>query len=133
MLQLNASSVQVGYLFENPRHEDNDASEAIVTEQQLGSVLTLLCLVTPPLPAGYDYLDHRNNIVKWHKVSPVPGEVDSVRYWADDRAKTAISFPKITFDRLGRYSCSYGGLSRTIDVLGKLQLIHFYYNINRAL
>lgn len=126
MLELNATSVQVGYLFENPRLEDNHASEAVVTKQQLGSVLRLLCFVTPPLPAGDEYWDNRNTIVQWHKVSPVAGDVDSIRYWADDRAKTAISFSQITFDTLGTYSCTYGGLSRTIDVVGKLQLIHFY-------
>ena len=127
---VNASLVEVGYLFKTPRLEDNHASEIIITKERLGSVLALLCLIDPPLPNDNDYWDNKNDIVKWSKLAPIPGDVDSVRYWSDDRSKTAVSFSNITLDTLGTYSCSYAGLSQTIDVLGKeecLELIYYMF------
>ncbi|CAH3141014.1 unnamed protein product [Porites lobata] len=116
-LAINASSVEVGYLWENPRLENVHTSEVVMDKEHSGSILRLICDITPPLPQGGEHWDKRDGIVKWYKTAPKAEPVKSVRYWSNDMSKTAISFSNITLDTLGTYSCIYGDVSASIDLL----------------
>ena len=118
-LVINASSVEVGYLWENPRLENVHTSEVVMDKEHSGSILRLICDITPPLAQDGDHWDKRDEIVKWYKTAPKAEPVKSVRYWSNDMSKTAISFSNITLDTLGTYSCIYGDVSASIDVLGE--------------
>ena len=117
-LVVNASSVKVGYLWEHPRLENVHSSEVVMNKEHSGSILRLICDITPPLPKDGEHWDKRDEIVKWYKTAPKAEPVKSVHYWSDDMSKTAISFSNITLDTLGTYSCIYGDISASIDVLG---------------
>ncbi|CAH3147937.1 unnamed protein product [Porites evermanni] len=116
-LVINSSSVKVGYLWENPRLENVHTSEVVMDKEHSGSILRLICDITPPLPQDGDHRDKRDEIVKWYKTAPKAEPVKSLRYWSNDMSKTAISFSNITLDTLGTYSCIYGDVSASIDVL----------------
>ncbi|XP_073247884.1 phospholipase B1, membrane-associated-like isoform X3 [Porites lutea] len=116
-LVINASSVEVGYLWENPRLENVHTSEVVMDKEHSGSILRLICDITPPLLQDGEHWDKRDEIVKWYKTAPKAEPVKSVRYWSNDMSKTAISFSNITLDTLGTYSCIYGDVSASIDVL----------------
>ena len=118
-LAINASSVEVGYLWENPRLENVHTSEVVMDKERSGSILRLICDITPPLPQGGEHWDKRDEIVKWYKTAPKAEPVKSVRYWSNDMSKTAISFSNVTLDTLGTYSCIYGDVSASIDLLGE--------------
>ena len=118
-LAINASSVEVGYLWEYPRLENVDTSEVVMDKEHSRSILRLICDITPPLPQDGEHWDRRDEIVKWYKTAPKTEPVKSVRYWSNDMSKTAISFSNITLDTLGTYSCIYGDVSVSIDVLGE--------------
>ena len=83
------------------------------------SILRLICGISPPLPSDEDHWDRRDELVQWFKVALKPETVKSIRYWSSDMSKTAISFSNVTLDILGTYTCSYGDVSASIDVLGK--------------
>ncbi|KAM7443748.1 hypothetical protein ABFA07_007625 [Porites harrisoni] len=116
-LVINASSVEVGYLWENPRLENVHTSEVVMDKEHSGSILRLICDITPPLPQDGEHWDKRDEIVKWYKTAPKAEPVKSIRYWSNDMSKTAISFSNITLDTLGTYSCIYGDVSASIDLL----------------
>ena len=88
-------------------------------KEQGGSILRLICDIAPPLPQDGEHWDKRDEIVRWYKTAPKAEPVKSVRYWSNDMSKTAISFSNVTLDTLGTYSCIYGDISASIDVLGE--------------
>jgi len=116
-LIINATSVEVGYLWDKPRLENVHSSEVVMDKQHISSTLRLICGISPPLPTDEDHWDRKNELVKWYKVGPKGETVNRMRYWSSDMTKTAISFPNVTLDVLGTYSCIYGDLSASIDVL----------------
>lgn len=118
-LIINATSVKVGYLWDNPRHENVDTSEVVMDSKHSSSILRLICDILPPLPNDEEHWEKKNELVKWYKTGPKTEEVKRMRYWSSEMTKTAISFSNVTLDTLGTYSCSYGDISATIDVLGK--------------
>ena len=118
-LIINATSVEVGYLWDNPRLENVHTSEVVMETEHTTSTLRLICGISPPLPTDEDHWDKKNDLVKWYKVGPKAETVNNMRYWSNDMTKTAISFSNVTLDVLGSYSCIYGDVSATIDVLGK--------------
>ena len=118
-LIINATSVEVGYLWDKPRLENVHTSEVVMDKQHISSTLRLICGISPPLPTDEDHWDRKNELVKWYKVGPKGETVNRMRYWSSDMTKTAISFPNVTLDVLGTYSCIYGDLSASIDVSGK--------------
>lgn len=118
-LTVNATSVKVGYLWDVPRHENDDTSEVVMGKEHWTSILRLMCEISPPLPTDGEHWDKRNELVMWKKMAPKREEVKRMRYWSSDMTKTAISFSNVTLDVLGTYSCIYGDLSATIDVLGE--------------
>ena len=119
---VNASSVKVGYIWEHPRFESHDALEAIMTERD--KILRLVCVISPPLPQTNEYIEHRNELVKWRKVAPVEHKPSSLQYWSVSNSRTALSFPNITLDVLGTYRCSYGGITKKIDVVGESKMLY---------
>lgn len=118
-LIINGTSVKVGYLWDNPRHENVDTSEVVMDSKYSSSILRLICDILPPLPNDEEHWEKKNELVKWYKTGPKTEEVKRMRYWSSEMTKTAISFSNVTLDTLGTYSCSYGDISATIDVLGK--------------
>ena len=118
-LIINVTSVEVGYLWDDPRQENVHTSEVVMEKEHSRSTLRLICGISPPLPTDEDRWDKKNELVKWYKVGPKAETVKKMRYWSSDMTKTAISFSNVTLDVLGSYSCIYGGVSATIDVLGK--------------
>ena len=87
------------------------------------SILRLICEINPPLPNEGKHWDMKDELVKWQKTGPKVEEVKSVRYWSDDMTKTAISFSNVTLDILGSYSCIYGDVLATINVLGEINVL----------
>lgn len=118
-LFMNATSVKVGYLWDTPRDENPHTSEVVMEKEHGGSILRLICSISPPLPTDERHWDLRNELVQWYKNGPKTETLENTRYWSNDMTKTAISFAKVTLDVLGSYSCIYGGLSSSIDILGK--------------
>jgi len=118
-LIINATSVKVGYLWDNPRLENPDTSEVVMDKKHSSSILRLICEILPPLPSDEEHWEKRDELVKLYKVGTKTEEVNRMRYWSSDMTKTAISFSNVTLDTLGTYSCSYGNSSATIDVLGE--------------
>ena len=118
-LIINATSLKVGYLWDNPRKENILTTEVVMDKEHISSTLRLICEVSPALPTDEDHWDNRNEIVKWRKVGPKAESVNSIHYWSSDMTKTAISFSNVTLDILGSYSCTYGDLSSVIDILGE--------------
>ena len=118
-LIINATSVKVGYLWDNPRQENVDTSEVVMDSKHSSSILRLICDILPPLQNDGEHWEKKDELVKWYKTGPKTEEVKKLRYWSSDMTKTAISFSNVTLDTLGTYSCSYGDISATIDVLGK--------------
>ena len=116
---INATSVQVGYLWDNPRLENVHTSEVVMDKEHSGSILRLICGITPPLPSDGEHWENKNELVKWYKVGPKAEKVKNMRYWSNDMSNTAISFSNVTLDILGTYSCIYGDVSASIDVLGE--------------
>ncbi|XP_068728494.1 phospholipase B1, membrane-associated-like [Montipora capricornis] len=117
LLFMNATSVEVGYLWESPRLQNLDTADVVVDKEHLGSTLRLICSISPPLSADEDHWDLKDELVNWYKTGPKTETVKKPRYWSNNMKKTAISFFKVTLDVLGSYSCSYGGLTSSIDVL----------------
>lgn len=113
----NSTSVKVGYLWEDPKQENVHTSEVVMDKKHTRSILRLICEIYPGLPSEGKYWDMKDELVRWQKTGPKVEDVKSVRYWSDDMTKTAISFSNITLDILGSYSCIYGDVSATIDVL----------------
>ncbi|KAK3714404.1 hypothetical protein QZH41_020656, partial [Actinostola sp. cb2023] len=112
---IDATSVEVGFLWEHPRQENHHSAEVVINTQHLKSVLRLICFISPPLPDKYE--DQKNAIVRWDKVTTRRAKpVDGIRFWADDRATMAISLDNVTYDIIGTYTCSYGQLSKSISV-----------------
>ena len=118
-LIINVTSVEVGYLWDDPRQENVHTSEVVMAKEHSRSTLRLICGISPSLPTDEDHWDKKNELVEWYKVGPKAETVKNMRYWSSDMTKTAISFSNVTLDVLGSYSCIYGGVSATIDVLGK--------------
>ena len=118
-LFVNATSVKVGYLWDTPRDENLHTSEVVMEKEHGGSLLRLVCSISPPLPTDEYHWELRNELVQWYKNGPKAETIENPRYWSNDMTRTAISFMKVTLDVLGTYSCSYGGLTSSIDVLGK--------------
>lgn len=116
-LFVNATSVKVGYLWDTPRDENLHTSEVVMEKEHGGSLLRLVCSISPPLPTDEHHWELRNELVQWYKNGPKAETIENPRYWSDDMTRTAISFVKVTLDVLGTYSCSYGGLTSSIDVL----------------
>ena len=116
---IKATSVEVGFKWEQPWQENHHSTEAIVNTQHLKSVLRLICFISPPLPAKYE--EQRNKIVRWEKMTIGQSkEVGGIRYWNDELSTVAISLDNITYDAIGSYTCSYGQLSKAISVNGML-------------
>ena len=115
--QVNASSVKLGFIWEHPRYENHDAHEAVMTTKD--KTLRLVCVISPPLPQTNVYMDHRDELVMWKKVTPVARKPHSLQFWSASNSRTALSFPNITLDVLGTYSCSYGKITKSIDILGE--------------
>ncbi|KAK3742226.1 hypothetical protein QZH41_008994, partial [Actinostola sp. cb2023] len=112
---IDATSVEVGFLWEHPRQENHHSAEVVINTQHLKSALRLICFISPPLPDKYE--DQKNAIVRWDKVTTRRAKpVDGIRFWADDRATMAISLDNVTYDIIGTYTCSYGQLSKSISV-----------------
>ena len=126
-LFMNATSVKVGYLWDTPRDENLHTSEVVMEKEHGGSVLRLICSISPPLPTDEHHWELRNELVQWYKNGPKGETFENPRYWSDDMTRTAISFVKVTLDVLGTYSCSYGGLTSSIDVLGKNLYVRILY------
>lgn len=114
---VNASSVKLGYIWEHPRYENHNAKEAVMTDKD--KILRLVCVIFPPLPRTDEYINHRDELVTWRKVSPVDRKPNSLQYWSVSHSRTALSFTNVTLDTLGTYSCSYGRISKYINVVGK--------------
>lgn len=87
------------------------------------SILRLICDILPPLPNDEEVWEKRDALVKWYKVGSNTEEVKGMRYWSSDLTKTAISFSNVTLDTLGTYSCNYGDISATIDILGEKSIL----------
>ncbi|KAK2567691.1 Phospholipase B1 [Acropora cervicornis] len=104
---MNATSVKVGYLWDTPRDENLHTSEVVMEKEHGGSVLRLICSISPPLPTDEHHWELRNELVQWYKNGPKGETFENPRYWSDDMTRTAISFVKVTLDVLGTYSCSY--------------------------
>lgn len=115
--------MKVGYLWDNPRQENVDTSEVVMDSKHSSSILRLICDVLPPLPNDGELWEKKDELVKWYKVGPKTEEVKRMRYWSSDMTKTAISFSDVTLAILGTYSCSYGDISATIDVLGEKSIL----------
>ena len=125
-LIINATSVKVGYLWDNPRQENVDTSEVIMDSKHSSSILRLICDISPPLPNDEEHWEKRDALVNWYKVGPKTEEVKGIRYWSSDLTKTAISFSNVTLDTLGIYSCNYGDISATIGVLGEKSIFDYW-------
>ncbi|XP_032232892.2 phospholipase B1, membrane-associated [Nematostella vectensis] len=115
VLPVNATSVKVGFILEDPKVENHDASEVVLDGSHINSNLHLLCFIEPRLPQGTDYEIHKNDLVKWEKITYTHQAADSIRYWSNDRTKTAISY-NTSFHMIGTYGCYYGTLNKTINV-----------------
>ncbi|XP_031564873.1 phospholipase B1, membrane-associated-like [Actinia tenebrosa] len=114
---INATSVDVGFLWEHPRQENHHSTRVIIADNHLKSVLSLICFISPPLPHTPEYEDKKNELVRWEKITTRGAEaVNNVRYWASDRTTVAIKYDNITSDVIGSYTCSYGQLSKLINV-----------------
>ena len=116
--------MKVGYLWDDPKLENVHTSEVVMDMKHTRSILRLICEINPPLPNEGKHWDMKDELVKWQKTGPKVEEVKSVRYWSDDMTKTAISFSNVTLGILGSYSCIYGDVLATINVLGEINVLY---------
>ena len=116
--------MKVGYLWDDPKLENVHTSEVVMDMKHTRSILRLICEINPPLPNEGKHWDMKDELVKWQKTGPKVEEVKSVRYWSDDMSKTAISFSNVTLDILGSYSCIYGDVLATINMLGEINVLY---------
>lgn len=112
------TSVEVGYIWENPRQGENDSTpEVVIDSTKIKSLLRLVCFLSPPLKNE----NNKNEIVKWERITenkrkPVEGK----RYWDDGLTAVGISLEHPSYDIIGEYICSYGQSSKKISVQGLL-------------
>ena len=108
--------VSLGFIWENPRVEQHDATEVVVDGSR--DELRLTCILTPPLPLTKENYVSRDSIVKWMKVRKTHGNQVRNTFWSDGQDITAISLSKLKLHDLGTYGCSYQSLLKTINITG---------------
>lgn len=109
--------VSLGYIWEDPRAEEHDATEVIVDGSR--NELRLTCILKPPLPLTKETFLSRDKIVKWIKIEKTHGHQLMNTFWSDGQDVTAISLSKLRLQDLGTYGCTYGSLMKTINITGE--------------
>lgn len=84
--------------------------------------LHLVCEIEPALPLTEEHFRLRNDLVKFEKLYPEHYVLPGKRYWSDNQQKTAVAMDTGSVGLFGTYSCTYGNVKQTVEVLGKHML-----------
>eukprot|EP00112_Aurelia_sp_Birch-Aquarium-sp1_P007031 Seg1768.5 transcript_id=Seg1768.5/GoldUCD/mRNA.D3Y31 product="Phospholipase B1 membrane-associated" protein_id=Seg1768.5/GoldUCD/D3Y31 len=106
--------ISLGYIWENPRHEEHNAVEVLVDGSR--NELRLTCILDPPLPVTKENFLERDKIVKWMNIRKTHGHQLKQTFWSDDQAVTAVSLTNLRLRDLGTYGCSYRSILKTINI-----------------
>ena len=80
--------------------------------------LHLVCDIDPALPLTEEHFSLRNELVKFEKLYPERYVVPGTRYWSDNQMKTAVALDASSHSLFGPYTCTYGSLKHTVEILG---------------